>query len=127
MSELSVVRLEANGPGGAGLSFWSNMENDNITEGENPKEIGHNFFTDSTGQMTSGVWEATACTMDIESYPVDEFCCVISGEIVIIDEHGKSESFKPGQSFCIPKGLKCTWHMPEVTRKFYVIFDAKPN
>ena len=32
---------------------------------------------------------------------------------------------KPGDSFVIAKGTRCTWHMPETTRKYFVIFDAK--
>ncbi len=44
--------------------------------------------------------------------------------MVIRDDAGHAETFKSGDAFVIPKGLKCTWHMPEVTRKYYVIFDA---
>ena len=44
---------------------------------------------------------------------------------MLTDGNGHAETFKPGDSFVVPKGMKCTWHMPETTRKYYVILDAK--
>jgi uncharacterized cupin superfamily protein len=41
------------------------------------------------------------------------------------DGAGHSEPFKAGDCFVVPKGTSFTGHMPEITRKFYVIFDAK--
>lgn len=124
MSKMSIIRLNPDGPEGTGLTFWGHLENEKIIAGD-PTETGHNYFTDSTGQLTAGVWECTPCTSQIDSYPVDEFCIVLKGTVVVTDAEGHAETFKPGDSFVIPKGLKCTWHMPETTRKYYVIFDAK--
>jgi hypothetical protein len=116
--------LNSDGPEGTGLPFWGNLENENVIEGD-PVETGYNFFTDGSGQLTAGVWECTPCTTQTDSYPVDEFCYILSGTVVITDDAGHSETFKAGDCFVIPKGLSCTWHMPETTRKYYVIFDAK--
>jgi len=124
MPQTSVIRLNSEGPDGAGLQFWGHLENETVTSGE-PTETGHNYFTDSTGQLTAGVWDCTPCTSEIDSYPVDEFCFILSGMVVLIDGSGHAETFRPGDSFVIPKGMKCTWHMPETTRKYYVILDAK--
>lgn len=124
MEKISVIRLNRDGPRETGLTFWGHLENENVIEG-NPTETGHNYFTNGTGQLTAGVWECTPCTSQIDSYPVDEFCTILSGMVVLTDENGHAETFKPGDSFVIPKGLKCTWHMPETTRKYYVIFDTK--
>ncbi len=124
MSHASVVRLNSEGPEGKGLEFWGHLENERVGEGE-PIETGHNFFTDATGKLTAGVWECTPCTSEIDSYPVDEFCYILSGTVVLTDGAGHAETFKPGDSFVVHKGMKCTWHMPETTRKYYVILDAK--
>ena len=124
MAKMSVIRLNRDGPQGTGLTFWGHLENENVIDGD-PTEIGHNYFTDGTGQLTAGVWECTPCTTRIDGYPVDEFCFILSGTVVVTDDSGHAETFKSGDSFVIPKGLKCTWHMPETTRKYYVIFDAK--
>ena len=124
MSQTSVIRLNSEGPDGAGLQFWGHLENETVISGK-PTETGHNYFTDSTGQLTAGVWDCTPCTSEIDSYPVDEFCFILSGMVVLIDGSGHAETFRPGDSFVIPKGIKCAWHMPETTRKYYVILDAK--
>ena len=124
MAKTSVIRLNSDGPEGTGLPFWGNLENENVIEG-GPVETGYNFFTDASGQLTAGVWECTPCTTQTDSYPVDEFCYILSGTVVISDDAGHSETFKAGDCFVILKGSSCTWHMPETTRKYYVIFDAK--
>ena len=83
------------------------------------------FFTGGSGQLTAGVWECTPCTTQTGSYPVDEFCYILNGAVVITDDAGQRETFKAGDCFIVPKGTSLTWHMPETTRKYYVIFDAK--
>ena len=123
MSGDSVIRLNRDGPEGAGLPFWGHLENENVIDGE-PTETGHNFFTDATGKLTSGVWEVTPCTTQADAYPVDEFCIILSGTVVITDGAGRAETFKAGDAFVVPKGTPCTWHFPETTRKYYVIFDT---
>ena len=84
MTENKVIRLSPDGLEGVGLSFWGNCDAEDVTEGK-PVETGHNYFTDATGQLTAGVWECTAYTSQIESYPVDEFCLILSGQVVITD------------------------------------------
>lgn len=122
MTAKSVIRLERDGPEGVGLLFWGNLDNETVLDG-NPTETGYNYFTDASGRLTAGVWECTPCTTRIDSYPVDEFCHILDGTVVVTDNAGHAETFKAGDCFVIPKGLSCTWHMPETTRKFYVIFD----
>ncbi len=124
MAKTSVIRLNSNGPDGGGLPFWGNFEKEKVVEGS-PVETGHNFFTGGSGQLTAGVWECTPCTIKTDSYPVDEFCYILSGTVVITDDAGQSETFNAGDCFVVPKGTSLTWHMPETTRKYYVIFDAK--
>ncbi len=123
MTGKSFIRLNRDGPEGVGLPFWGHLENEKIIEGE-PTETGFNYFTDTTGKLTAGVWECTPCTTQIDSYAVDEFCYILKGCVVLTDGDGRSETFREGSCFVIPKGMECTWHMPETTRKYYVIFDS---
>lgn len=124
MTKKSFIRMDSDGPENVGLPFWGHLENENVIEGE-PTETGYNYFTDGTGQLTSGVWECTPCTTRIDSYPVDEFCYILKGCVVLTDVDNRTETFRQGDCFVIPKGMECTWHMPETTRKYYVIFDGK--
>jgi uncharacterized cupin superfamily protein len=104
-----------------------NCDSEDVIAGT-PVETGHNYFVDETEKLSAGVWECTAYTAVFDAYPVDEFCHILSGRVIITDGEGKAETFLPGDCFVIPRGLKCTWHMPETTRKYYVILDmARDN
>ena len=123
MTNRRVIRLDRAGPK-TGLEFWGNCDAEDVIAGS-PVETGHEYFADATGQVTSGVWECTAYTAEFEAYPVDEFCAILDGQVTITESDGRSETFGAGECFVVPKGLRCTWHMPVTTRKFYVIFDQQ--
>lgn len=124
MAKKQLVRLNKNGPNGEGLEQLGLATLGEIVAGS-PKESAHNFFTDETGQFMTGVWECQAGTMKLTDYPFDEFCHIISGKVIITDEDGHTEAFGPGDVFTIEKGFKGTWHMPEIVRKYYTIYQAK--
>ena len=46
---------------------------------------------------------------------------VISGSVTLTNAKGQSETFTSGDVFFISKGTKCTWHITETLRKFYMI------
>ena len=46
---------------------------------------------------------------------------VISGSVTLTNADGQSETFTSGDVFFIPKGTKCTWHITETLREFYMI------
>lgn len=119
----SVIRLDADGPPGTGLAFLGNCDDEDVVRGS-PVETGHEYFEDASGSLSAGVWECTPYTAEFEAYPVDEFCHILSGRVTITDAEGRAETFGPGECFVVPRGLTCTWHMPETTRKYYVIFDG---
>ncbi len=84
-------------------------------------ELNHFFFAAADESILSGVWESAPCKEEIESYPVHEMMTVISGSVTLTDADGKSETFTSGDTFFVPKGTKCTWHITETLRKFYMI------
>jgi uncharacterized cupin superfamily protein len=46
---------------------------------------------------------------------------ILSGSVTVTNVEGQSETFTVGDAFFIPKGTKCTWHITETLRKFYMI------
>ncbi|MFQ5624017.1 MAG: cupin domain-containing protein [Paracoccaceae bacterium] len=84
-------------------------------------ELNHTFFATPDDSILSGVWECAPCREEIESYPVHEMMTVISGSLTVTNADGQSETFTSGDTFFIPKGAKCTWHITETLRKFYMI------
>ncbi|MCF8067963.1 MAG: cupin domain-containing protein [Desulfobacterales bacterium] len=122
MVKQSIIRMESDGPEGIGLEFWGNLESEKVLEGE-PVEKGYNYFTNATGQFTSGVWEVTPCKSRIDAQPADEFVYIIKGTVTLTDDDGHAETFTAGQCYVVPKGFPHIWHNTETVRKFYVIFE----
>jgi uncharacterized cupin superfamily protein len=85
------------------------------------KELNHTFFQTADESILSGVWESAPSKEEIESYPVHEMMTVISGSVTLTNADGQTETFTSGDVFFIPKGTKCTWHITETLRKFYMI------
>jgi uncharacterized protein len=70
--------------------------------------------------LYAGIWESTPGKWRI-SYDEWEFCHVLSGVSVIIEEGGKEIRVSAGDSFVLQPGFKGTWEVIETTRKEYVI------
>jgi uncharacterized cupin superfamily protein len=86
-------------------------------------ETNHSFYQTDDASILSGVWECAPCREEIESYPAHEMMTVISGSVTLTDADGKTETFTSGDTFFVAKGTKCTWHITEKLRKFYMIAE----
>ena len=84
-----------------------------------PKEYGKVMFVSADGAFASGVWRGEAGTIPIASYPVDEHCTLLDGEVVLTDANGNSETFTAGMTFVVPVGFQGTWHMPVASSKLF--------
>jgi uncharacterized cupin superfamily protein len=89
--------------------------------GDDHSEVNHSFFVAADESILSGVWESAPSREEIEAYPVHEMMTVISGSVTLTNADGTSETFTSGDTFFIAKGTKCTWHITETLRKFYMI------
>jgi uncharacterized cupin superfamily protein len=85
------------------------------------RELNHTFFQTADQSILTGVWESAPCKEEIESYPAHEMMTVISGSVTLTSADGSCETFTSGDTFFIAKGTKCTWHITETLRKFYLI------
>ncbi len=86
-------------------------------------EVNHTFFQTDDEKILLGVWECAPCREKIESYPVHEMMTVLSGSVTLTNAEGQSETFTPGDTFFVAKGTKCTWHITETLKKFYMIAE----
>lgn len=94
----------------------------NLLEGD-PTESGHNFFTNTQGNVTAGVWECTPCRERIGHYGVDELCLILSGSVTVTHDDGNTQTFGPGNAFVMPKDFKGTWHITETLKKYWMIVE----
>jgi uncharacterized cupin superfamily protein len=83
-----------------------------------------NYFSDTTGQFFSGIWESSPGKWRI-TYSESEFCGILSGRVILTDASGKAEEFKTGDAFIVPAGFEGTWETVEPVKKWYAIFEAK--
>ena len=88
----------------------------------NRQHSGQLLFEDKARGLSAGIWEQGANESRWMDYPVNEFMLVLEGEVVIVEE-GRTVSIKAGESFILPKGLRCRWTQPGHVKKFFVIFD----
>jgi len=75
---------------------------------------------EAEGGLYAGVWEATPGKWRIE-YDEWEFCHILSGASVIVEDTGETWTLSAGDSFILRPGFKGSWEVLETTRKEYVI------
>ncbi|WP_373506015.1 cupin domain-containing protein [Aestuariivirga sp.] len=100
---------------------WDDFAEADVVSGSR-KQNGRVLFEDKARGLSAGIWEQGANESRWMDYPVNEFMTVLEGEIVIVEED-RTLSVKAGESFIIPKGLRCRWTQPSHVKKFFVIHE----
>ena len=114
---MGIVRFGANPPA------VEEGKPGNVISGD-PRTRLQNYFTDSSGQFFSGIWESSIGKWPV-SYTESEFCAILEGKCVLTDASGKAETFTKGDSFVIPGGFAGTWETVQPVKKLYAIFEPK--
>ncbi|MBQ0131897.1 MAG: cupin domain-containing protein [Comamonas sp.] len=78
-------------------------------------------FSAQHGQLSSGVWEATAGAFRSNCAGYVEFCHIVEGRCRVVDPDGKSHSFGAGDSFVLPEGFTGHWEVDERVKKVFFI------
>ena len=106
-----LVRFEPDGPAGIGL----------VGEGG---EREHIYYESETGGLVSaGVWEADPYESGPDTLQYSEFMYFLDGEVTLVDESGREETFRAGDAAVVPRGVAHYWKQPTTLRKFWVVFD----
>lgn len=80
------------------------------------------FSSSTNNENVVAFWESEAGVLRTEGYPVDEYCYVLEGTLVLTDADGRQQTFGPGDTFIIPKGWIGTWDMKTRFKKQFVTF-----
>lgn len=83
---------------------------------------GYSMGKSADGKLSSGVYDSTGSTSDIDSYRVDEFMYFIRGSVKLTSADGQVTQVNAGDAVFVPKGWKGTWESPGYT-KYYVIYN----
>lgn len=121
MSHPKVIRFDRQA--GAALPAWPDIPAAQLESGT-PRQSGITYFERPEIGLSAGIWECTAFIGKMEPYPVDEFMLVLEGEVTIAEPGGKQTTIRAGESFVLPRGLKCQWRQTGKMRKFFVIYEA---
>ena len=117
MPKPAIIKFEKT----ASLQPWPDFPESEIASGSRAQK-GLAWIDDKAHGLSAGIWQAEANISQWMDYPVNEFMIVLEGEVVIVEETGETR-IGSGQSFIIPKGLRCRWSQPGRVKKFFVIFD----
>lgn len=122
-SSLKVQRFEPHSPGGK-LAPVGNLD-PKLFEGGLPIQRIHNYLTEPTGQMIAGVWDTTPTVRKMMRFPRNELMCLLEGEVTLVMEDGRKETYKAGDAFFVPQGLVFEWRNDVYVRKYYCIYEPK--
>ena len=89
-----------------------------------PQQTVTNYFADSSQQFFAGRWSSTRGKWRIR-YSESEFCCLVTGRVVLQNLAGDRWEFVAGAGFVVPAGFEGTWEVIEDCTKFYAIFEAR--
>ena len=78
-------------------------------------------FSAQHGQLSSGVWEATAGAFRSHCAGYVEFCHIVEGSCRVVDPDGTRHSFAAGDSFVLPEGFAGHWEVDERVKKVFFI------
>lgn len=113
------IRFSPHGPDGWRALPDQALEHAELLKGV-PMGLDHAYFTRPETGLRAGIWRSSAYTERYESYPTDEFMVVLEGEVTLEGE-GFRDTYRKGDAFFVPKGIRCIWHQPVAMVKFYVI------
>lgn len=78
-------------------------------------------FSAQHGQLSSGVWEATAGAFRSNCAGYVEFCHIVEGSCRVVDPDGTRHNFAAGDSFVLPEGFAGHWEVDERVKKVFFI------
>jgi uncharacterized cupin superfamily protein len=106
----------------AKLQRWPDYPAADIRSGTRAN-FGRMAFEDKATGLSVGVWQQDANETNWLDYPIDEFMIVLEGEVVI-EEEDRRTTIGAGESFVIPKGLRCRWTQKGRVRKIFMILES---
>lgn len=78
-------------------------------------------FSAQHGQLSSGVWEATAGAFRSNCAGYVEFCHILEGSCRVVDPDGTVHPLQPGDSLVLPEGFNGHWEVDERVKKVFFI------
>jgi uncharacterized cupin superfamily protein len=84
-------------------------------------------YLSSDHRFSVSLWESGPGILKTSGYPHDEYCLVVTGDLIITNQAGSRQEFHPGDTFVIPKGWAGTWDMRTRFKKQFVALEDQKN
>ncbi len=113
----TIIRIHAD----AELERWPDIPEAELLEGH-PIQRGLTLLDVRAHGLSAGLWSCTAQTSAPFIQPSHEFMILLEGEVTIVEAGGEI-TFRAGDAFVLPKGLRCQWRQPALVRKIWMTFE----
>lgn len=80
-----------------------------------------NLEKSAADTLFAGIWETTPGRWRAAYDGKWEFCTIVQGSLIIIEDGAEPVTYREGDSFVIRDGFRGTWEATEPTRKHYVV------
>lgn len=98
---------------------------DRLVRGNPQRQTGEHFVS-KHGDLSAGIWSCEPGAWNIAfADGKDEFFCIISGRVRIVDHHGRGGEFGPGEAGVIPAGFTGCFEVLTPVRKYFVVVDRQ--
>ena len=97
-----------------------------IVSGKPPSLHDLNVFTDMTGQLAAGVWDATPYDRKPIVFGRHELMHILEGAVTMTGADGRAQTFKAGDTALVAAGIEMGWTSTQYVRKVYCSFTPKP-
>jgi len=82
------------------------------------------FYSDPAGAFKTGFWASQPNRAEI-NYTYDELCVILDGLVRVTDAAGHVETYRPGDTFLIPRASKGYGKPSSRCGKFYAVYKPK--
>ena len=93
-----------------------------IAGGKSPVLHDLNVFTDMTGQLAAGVWDATPYDRKPIVFGRHELMHFLEGSVTMTGADGVAQTFKAGETVLVMAGAEMGWTSTHYVRKIYCSF-----
>lgn len=112
-----MIRIDPAAP----LDVWPTIAAEELESG-NPVQRGLTLLDVPAHGFSAGLWDCTAQTSVWMDQPSHEFMLLLEGEVTIV-EASRESTFRAGDAFVLPQGLRCQWKQPGYVKKIWVTYE----
>ncbi len=84
-----------------------------------PQHSGLHLMGDADSPTQAGVWECSPGVFDY-TFPDNELCKIVSGEVLLTDPHGNTRRLASGGILITERGDTLTWDIRQTVRKVFL-------